>query len=706
MASSCSCAAAPRCAPHQRVVLGERRRRDLVAHAAELEREFRVAARLRRATSPRALEGRLGDRRAAPRRRDRPPRRSSATTPTTRCPAASRPRSRCSTRAARASSSRSIHHRDQARLYAKQVARRRAASSSSRPRSRRRCGSRSPARSGDAPSEAPDARRLPRARRARSPRRRCSRASGADDAELVPLADDPRRRRSRSHDGDVDRALVPIENSLEGSVNATLDALALETDGRRDRRRAGPAGPHCLIARAPLALDGSRRVLSHPQALAQCAHFLRDALPRAQVRAAHLDRRGGADASPRRTTRGRARQPRSPPSSTARRAARRSRRRPRQRDALRLARARAATRPSSRAPTRPWKTLDRLLGRRRRARRAGSCAACRNSPPRRQPTRIESRPAQAAASATTSSSSTSTAAPTSRPRRRRDRRRCAAHCEELRVLGSLPAQRGDGVPTRAPGESAGRRYTSAQSADGHGYVPPAPAGSAPATGHRPRGRESGRVLVLNATFEPINVCTVRRAVVLLLKEKAEVLEHGEVAAALRQHPRAAAGRDPPRHLRAVPRDTHRRKITRRAVFARETFTVKLQVAVLADASVAVQVTVVVPTGKDYLEGGLQTDSHTRTIIRRRSSEGNHTQGSLIVAVLAVFVCRTSNRRRLRVIDRNGESATRSCGGDTRNGSRSYREERTGCGRAGDGAAVPRACWGRIVDDRAALVGSF
>ena len=33
-----------------------------------------------------------------------------------------------------------------------------------------------------------------------------------------------------------------------------------------------------------------------------------------------------------------------------------------------------------------------------------------------------------------------------------------------------------------------------------------------------------RVLVLNATYEPINVCTLRRAAVLLLKEKAELLE--------------------------------------------------------------------------------------------------------------------------------------------------------------------------------------
>ena len=33
------------------------------------------------------------------------------------------------------------------------------------------------------------------------------------------------------------------------------------------------------------------------------------------------------------------------------------------------------------------------------------------------------------------------------------------------------------------------------------------------------------MLVLNASFEPINVCTVRRAVVLLLKAKAEVVDH-------------------------------------------------------------------------------------------------------------------------------------------------------------------------------------
>lgn len=80
------------------------------------------------------------------------------------------------------------------------------------------------------------------------------------------------------------------------------------------------------------------------------------------------------------------------------------------------------------------------------------------------------------------------------------------------------------------------------------------------------------MLVLNATFEPINVCTVRRAAVLLLKEKAELLEHAswELHSASVTLPRPVVIRLV-RYVR-VPRDTHRRKITRRAVFARDDWT--------------------------------------------------------------------------------------------------------------------------------------
>lgn len=86
-----------------------------------------------------------------------------------------------------------------------------------------------------------------------------------------------------------------------------------------------------------------------------------------------------------------------------------------------------------------------------------------------------------------------------------------------------------------------------------------------------RGRR-GRVLVLNATYEPINVTSVRRAVVLVLKEKAEVLEHGRWAL----HSESLT-LDQPVVIRLVtyvkvPRDPRRRKITRRAVFARDSWT--------------------------------------------------------------------------------------------------------------------------------------
>jgi prephenate dehydratase len=85
------------------------------------------------------------------------------------------------------------------------------------------------------------------------------------------------------HDGRVDRALVPIENSLEGAVNATLDALAIETDDLVIVGEVVHPVHHCLIAAAPLPLDAIEVVASHPQANGQCARFLRSRLPQARV---------------------------------------------------------------------------------------------------------------------------------------------------------------------------------------------------------------------------------------------------------------------------------------------------------------------------------------------------------------------------------------------------------------------------------------
>ncbi|HET7416712.1 MAG TPA: prephenate dehydratase [Solirubrobacterales bacterium] len=84
--------------------------------------------------------------------------------------------------------------------------------------------------------------------------------------------------------GEAERALVPIENSLEGSVRPTLDTLAFEVDavtivGEHDYR----VRVH-LIAREGVQTASIEAVLSHPQPLAQCARFLRERLPEIELR--------------------------------------------------------------------------------------------------------------------------------------------------------------------------------------------------------------------------------------------------------------------------------------------------------------------------------------------------------------------------------------------------------------------------------------
>jgi len=85
------------------------------------------------------------------------------------------------------------------------------------------------------------------------------------------------------HCATVQRALVPIENSLEGAVSATLDALAFEADDVTIVGEVVHPIRHCLIARSPLQLPEIEAVVSHPQATAQCARFIRSRLPQARV---------------------------------------------------------------------------------------------------------------------------------------------------------------------------------------------------------------------------------------------------------------------------------------------------------------------------------------------------------------------------------------------------------------------------------------
>jgi prephenate dehydratase len=107
-------------------------------------------------------------------------------------------------------------------------------------------------------------------------------ASGAADAELVGL---PTVRDTilAVHGGEVDRAIVPIENSVEGPIAVTLDTLA---DDGNDVAIVGElvlAVSQHLVAGSPLELAAIERVLSHPQAISQCARYLRDNLPDAAI---------------------------------------------------------------------------------------------------------------------------------------------------------------------------------------------------------------------------------------------------------------------------------------------------------------------------------------------------------------------------------------------------------------------------------------
>jgi len=84
--------------------------------------------------------------------------------------------------------------------------------------------------------------------------------------------------------GEADRALVPFENSIEGSVRPTLDALAFDAESVSIAGEHDHAISCALIARSEIGLDEVEVVVSHPQPSAQCARFLRESLPGAEVR--------------------------------------------------------------------------------------------------------------------------------------------------------------------------------------------------------------------------------------------------------------------------------------------------------------------------------------------------------------------------------------------------------------------------------------
>jgi prephenate dehydratase len=86
--------------------------------------------------------------------------------------------------------------------------------------------------------------------------------------------------------GEVRYSVVPIENSLDGSISVTLDLLAAEEEPVAIVGEVLLAISHSLIAAAAVRLDEIETVISHPQVPGQCERFLRGELAHARVLAA------------------------------------------------------------------------------------------------------------------------------------------------------------------------------------------------------------------------------------------------------------------------------------------------------------------------------------------------------------------------------------------------------------------------------------
>jgi prephenate dehydratase len=83
-------------------------------------------------------------------------------------------------------------------------------------------------------------------------------------------------------EGKVDYAVVPIENSIEGSVNLTMDWLIHQVDLTIRAELAYPISQHLMSAQN-WEFNQIKKVLSHPQAIAQCRMFLHEYLSHAEI---------------------------------------------------------------------------------------------------------------------------------------------------------------------------------------------------------------------------------------------------------------------------------------------------------------------------------------------------------------------------------------------------------------------------------------
>lgn len=103
---------------------------------------------------------------------------------------------------------------------------------------------------------------------------------GAADAIRIPSSN-VNSALDKVRRGEADAAMVPIENSVEGGVTATLDAIATGSELRIIREALVPIS-FVLVARPGVAVTDIRRVSTHGHAWAQCRLWVEDNIPHAE----------------------------------------------------------------------------------------------------------------------------------------------------------------------------------------------------------------------------------------------------------------------------------------------------------------------------------------------------------------------------------------------------------------------------------------
>jgi prephenate dehydratase len=104
------------------------------------------------------------------------------------------------------------------------------------------------------------------------------------EAELLPFTSEA-AVAAAVEAGEAEEGVLAIENSLEGSVTRTVDALVHDTALAIRGELVLPI-EHCLIARQGATKAEVRVICAHPQALGQCRKFIERELPRATEQAA------------------------------------------------------------------------------------------------------------------------------------------------------------------------------------------------------------------------------------------------------------------------------------------------------------------------------------------------------------------------------------------------------------------------------------